>query len=93
MTRNGIIKFGFQLCLMEITTLASIIVFKLMIDYLKDPEEYSQAQAVGLFCLFAALRIVTILTRSYYDMHVYNYFRFAQTKIQCWLFELTCSLR
>ena len=49
--------------------------------------------AVGLFSVFAGLRIVIILARSYYDMHVYNYFRFVQTKIQCWLFELTCNLR
>ena len=93
MTRYGILKFGLQLCLMETTTLGSIFVFKLMIDYLKDPKEYGQTYAVGLFCLFCALRLVSLLARSYYDMHVYNYFRFVQTKIQCWLFELTCSLR
>jgi hypothetical protein len=31
--------------------------------------------------------------RCYYDLHVYNYFRFVQTKVQCWLFDLTCSLK
>ena len=93
MTRFGTIKYGMQLCIVEVTTLSSIFVFKLMIDFLKDPEDYSHAYAVCLFILFATLRIVTILGRSYYDMHVYNYFRFVQTKIQCWLFDLTCDLR
>ena len=93
MTRAGVIKYGLQLCVVEITTLSSIIVFKLMIEYLKEPEEYSKAYAVALFCLFAGLRMLTIVSRCYYDMHVYNYFRFVQTKIQCWLFEMTCSLR
>lgn len=93
MTRYGTIKYGMQLCVVEVTTLSSIFVFKLMIDFLKDPEKYSHAYAVCLFVLFASLRIVTILGRSYYDMHVYNYFRFVQTKIQCWLFDLTCDLR
>ena len=65
----------------------------MMIDYLKEPAAHGETYAYSLFCLFAGLRITTILTRSYYDMHVYNYFRFVQTKIQCWLFELTCDLR
>ena len=77
MTRYGTIKYGLQLCVVEITTLSSIIVFKYMIDFLKEPEEYSQTYAIGLFLIFTTLRMVTILSRSYYDMHVYNYFRFA----------------
>ena len=87
------IKYGMQLCVCETSTLGSILCFKLMIDYLKEPDEHSTAYAIALFCMFASLRMVTILSRSYYDMHVYNYFRFVQTKIQCWLFELTCGLR
>lgn len=40
MTRNGTIKYGIQLCIVEVTTLASIFVFKLMIDFLKEPAEH-----------------------------------------------------
>ena len=58
------------------TTLASIVAFKYMIDYLKDPGEYSQTYAIGLYSIFVLLRLVTIMTRSFYDLHVYNYFRF-----------------
>lgn len=93
MTRVGTIRYGFQLCLIEVATLSSIICFKYMIDFLKSPDDFSQAYAISLFAIFTLLRLVAILTRSYYDMHVYNYFRFAQTKIQCWLFDLTCDLR
>ena len=93
LTRWGILKYGLILCVMEFATLGSILVLKLMIDFLKDPTDYGQAYAIALFIFFCTLRIVAILSRSYYDMHVYNYFRFVQTKVQCWLFELTCSLR
>ena len=57
------------------------------------PDSYSDTYAYGLFLAFAFLRLVQILARSYYDLHVYNYFRFVQTKIQCWIFELTCGMR
>ena len=36
MTRFGILKYGLQLCMVETSTLGSIFVFKLMIDFLKD---------------------------------------------------------
>ena len=81
LTKWGILKYGLILCVMEFATLGSIFVFKLMIDFLKDPTEYGKAYAFGLFFFFCLLRIVAILSRSYYDMHVYNYFRFVQTKI------------
>ena len=81
MTRYGIVKYGLQLCLVETSTLGSIFVFKLMIDYLKDQEAYDRAYAIILFCVFCVLRIVTILSRSYYDHHVFVYFRFVWTKV------------
>lgn len=40
MTKHGILKYGLQLCLVEVTTLGSIYVFKLMIDYLQAPEDF-----------------------------------------------------
>ena len=93
MTLYGTLKYGMVLCIVEITMLGSIFCFKLMIDYLEEPHEHGRAYAVFLFILFAICRILTVLGRSHYDLHVYNYFRFVQTKIQCWLFDLTCSLR
>ena len=72
----GIFKYGMQLSIVEISTLGSIYVFKLIIDFLGEPESYSQNYAYGLFGAFAALRMLTILARSYYDLHVYNYFKF-----------------
>jgi hypothetical protein len=47
-----------------------------MIDYLQDPDAFSQSRAYQLFFAFAFLRLLNILARSYYDLHVYNYFRF-----------------
>lgn len=93
MTKVGTLKYGLVLFIIEISTLGSIFVFKFMIDFLKEPEEYGQTYAITLFLLFTILRLIAILGRSYYDCHVYNYFRFVQTKVQCWLFELICELR
>ena len=78
---------------MELSTLGSIFVFKLIIDFLGDPEAYGENYAYWLFGSFAVLRLITILARSYYDLHVYNYFKFVQNQIQCWLFELSCNMR
>ena len=79
MTKYGTIKYGMQLCIMEICTLGSIFVFKLMIDYLqemKEDKEQSKGYAFVLFFFFSVLRLISLLTRSYYDQHVYVYFRF-----------------
>ena len=93
LTVEGIFKYGSALCVVEVSTLASIYIFKLMIDLLKDPLAYSYDYQVGIFLGFCFMRLVTIFARSWYDLHVYNYFRFVQTQLQCWLFELVCSLR
>lgn len=81
LTVNGIFKFGAVLCVVEISTLASIFIFKLMIDYLKDPHSYSHNYQLGLFIGFCFMRLITVFARSYYDLHIYNYFRFVQTQI------------
>ena len=79
LTVEGIFKYGAVLCIVEISTLASIYIFKLMIDLLKDPVVYSYQYQIGLFAGFCLTRLVTIFARSYYDLNVYNYFRFVQT--------------
>ena len=93
LTIKGIFKYGLVLCISEISTVGSIFMFKLMIDFLQNPDENSQEYAIGIFAAFCILRLVTLFSRSWYDLHVYNYFRFVQTQIQCWLFELVCGLK
>jgi hypothetical protein len=46
-----------------------------------------------IFLSFTLLRLIAIFARSYYDLDVYNYFRYVQTQIQVWLFDLTCQLK
>ena len=93
LTVDGIFKYGAVLSIVEISTLASIFLFKLIIDFLKDPSQFSSTYQGGLFLGFCMMRMATIFARSYYDLNVYNYFRFVQTQMQCWLFKLVCSLR
>ena len=73
---HGILKYGAVLCIVEISTLGSILMFKLMIDYLQNPSESSIKYAMGIFAVFSVCRMITIFSRSYYDLHVYNYYRF-----------------
>ena len=61
LTYWGILKYGMQLSIVEISTLASIFVFKLIIDFLGDPMAYTDAQAHMLFASFAILRLITII--------------------------------
>lgn len=51
--------------------------------------EYS----VALFVFFSVTRWLAIMIRTYYDLHVYNFYRFVQTVIQCWIFEDVVKLR
>ena len=76
LTKRGIFKYGAVLCIVEISTLGSILMFKFMIDFLENPNDKSKEYAIGIFAAFCTLRLVTIFSRSYYDLHVYNYFRF-----------------
>ena len=70
-----------MLCIVELSTLASIYLFKLIVDLLKDPVGYSQEWRLGLFLGFCMMRLITIFARSYYDLNVYNYFKFVQTQM------------
>lgn len=79
LTVEGIFKYGAILSVVEISTLASIYIFKLMIDFLKEPRAFSYQYQIALFTGFCFTRLVTIFARSAYDLKVYNYFRFVQT--------------
>ena len=52
LTVHGIFKYGSVLCIVEISTLAAIYIFKLMIDLLKDPSQFSKQHQLGLFVGF-----------------------------------------
>jgi hypothetical protein len=76
LVKFGLIKFGGQLAIVEITTVGSIFMLKVIIDMMKDPEDYSQTFRIFIFLGFTLLRLVSIFARSYYDLDVYNYFRY-----------------
>ena len=78
LTRRGIFVYGAQLAVVEIATMASIYIVSLIIDYLKTSTSiYDDIQySLSLFFLFAITRLVAIVVRNYYDLHVYNYYRF-----------------
>jgi hypothetical protein len=82
-----------MLTVMEMSTLGSVCLLKLIIDYLNDPASFDKAFKFKILSAFLGLRLLSVLVRMYYDLHVYNYFRFVQTKIQCWLFDMTCDLK
>ena len=76
MTKHGILRFGLQLTIVEITTISSILLLKTIISMLSSPGEYSMPYKVLIFVLFTVLRLIAIFARSYYDLDVYNYFRY-----------------
>lgn len=77
--------------IVEVGQITSIFVMKLIIDHL-NTESQSLLYGIILFLVFTVGRLAAVVARNYYDLHVYNYFRFVQTQIQCWLFEMACNL-
>ena len=78
---------------MELCTIAGIYLIRLIIDYLHDQQEQFEGYSMYLFFLFTIVRFVAIHVRNYYDLHVYNHFRYIQTAIQTWIFEDVSKLR
>jgi hypothetical protein len=78
LTINGIIKYGGQLCIVEMGSILSIFFLKLIIDHLNSPDP-DLLYGVFLFVVFTIGRLAAVVARGYYDLHVYNYFRFVQT--------------
>lgn len=74
-------KYGFQLVTVELLTISAIYLVRLIIDYLNSREEPIPNYNIWLFVGFCLLRWFAILIRNYYDLHVYNFFRFVQTAI------------
>lgn len=84
---QGMLKYGLQLVTVELCTIAAIYTIRLIIDYLHDSLEPIPRYHFILFFSFNFFRMVSILIRNYYDLHVYNFFRYVQTAIQGWIFE------
>jgi hypothetical protein len=87
LTFQGMFKYGFLLCIVECCTIIAIYMIRLIIDYLHDQKEPFFHYHFVLFLTFNCSRSVAILVRNYYDLHVYNFFRYVQTAIQAWIFE------
>ena len=77
MVLRGILKYGWLLCVVEFATMGSFILLKAIIEELVQKEAHSETwPRVLLFTAFVLLRLLAILSRSYYDLYVFNYFRF-----------------
>ena len=77
------VKYGFQLTIVELLTIFGIYMIRTIIDYLHD--KTSSASPFTLFFWFGLIRFLAILIRNYYDIHVYNFYRYVQTAIQGWI--------
>lgn len=93
LTIRGMFKYGAQLALVEIFTMVAICSIRYIIDYLQLQAGPVENYPVWLFAGFCLTRILAILIRNYYDLHVYNFFRFVQTPIQAWIYEEVQKLR
>jgi ABC-type multidrug transport system fused ATPase/permease subunit len=65
----------------ELLTIAAIYSIRHIIDFLNSREAPFAGFAFFLFFIFAATRFGAIFIRNYYDLHVYNYYRFVQLAI------------
>jgi hypothetical protein len=65
----------------ELSTIAAIYVIRLIIDYLHEHKAPFANYDWALFLAFSLFRFIAILVRNYYDLHVYNFYRYVQTAI------------
>jgi ABC-type siderophore export system fused ATPase/permease subunit len=49
-------------------------------------EAYSGWYSYFLFFGFCLFRLIAIIMRNYYDLHVYNYFKYVENAIKLWLY-------
>lgn len=81
LTIEGMAKYGLQLVAVELCTIAGIYLIRDIIDYLHDQEAPHSGYNWLLFLSFGLFRLLAILIRNYYDLHVYNFYRYVQTAI------------
>ena len=74
-------KYGAQLAAVELMTIAAIYSIKYIIEFLNDRKELFEGYALFLFLVFAVTRWLAIIIRNYYDLHVFNYYRYVQTAV------------
>lgn len=77
-----------QLVVVEVSTIISIYLIRVIIDYIKDQAtgHYASWYPYALFICFCVFRLVAISMRNYYDLHVYNYFKYVENAIKSWLY-------
>ena len=92
LTISGILKYGFQLVIVELSTMISIYLIRLIIDYISSPSSYSLSSSLLLFTTFCLFRLVAILARNYYDLHVYNYYKYVENALRCWIYRDMCGI-
>lgn len=57
-------------------TIAAIYNIRLIIDYLNNGEMLVKYYNWILFAAFCFCRFLAIIIRNYYDLHVYNFYRY-----------------
>lgn len=87
LTIKGMAYYGVQLTAVELLTIAAIYSIRDIIDFLNTRDTSSFGYALFLFLVFASTRFGAILIRNFFDLHVYNYFRFVRTAIQGWVLQ------
>lgn len=67
----------------------SIYLIRVIIDFIQtmSSEEYPSWYSYTLFIGFCLFRLIAIVMRNYYDLHVYNYFKYVENAIKAWLFR------
>lgn len=88
LTIKGIAKYSLQLVVVEISTIISIYLIRVIIDYIQTmaTQEYPVWYSTALFLSFCLFRLIAIVMRNYYDLHVYNYFKYVENAIKAWLY-------
>lgn len=76
LTIRGMLKYGLQLVTVELCTIAAIYTIRLIIDYLHEHNAPFVNYNWFLLLTFTLFRFAAILVRNYYDLHVYNYYRY-----------------
>ena len=78
---QGMCRYGFQLMLAELFTIGAIYNIRLIINYLNNGDQIIQNYNYILFVAFCFCRFMAVLIRNYYDLHVYNFYRYVQTAV------------
>ena len=89
LTITGIAKYSLQLVVVEISMIISIYLIRVILDYIqaRGVTFYPGWYPYALFVAFCIFRMIAISMRNYYDLHVYNYFKYVENAIKAYLFR------